>query len=74
MTRKEVRVVGAIGAGDVIDCLVKLDLDEGGIRAPSGEGIGVGCGTIPATMESSWKTVVISTRRGGRLEVDASLF
>ena len=74
MTRKEVRVVGAIGVGDVSDCLIPLDLDERAITAPSGEGIGVGCGTIPATMESSWKTAVISTRRGGRLAVDASLF
>ena len=64
------RVVGVIGVGD---CLISLDLDEG-IRTPSGEGIGVGCGTIPATMQSSWKTAVISTRRGGRLAVDASLF
>ena len=66
--------MGAIGVGDVIDCFVPLDFDEGDIRAPSGGGIGVGCGTIPATMESSWKTAVISTRRGGRLAVDASLF
>ena len=63
-------MVGVIG---VEDCLISLDLDEG-IRTPSGEGIGVGCGTIPATMQSSWKTAVISTRRGGRLAVDASLF
>ena len=74
MTRKEARVVGAIGVGDVSDCLIPLDLDERTITALSGEGIGVGCGTIPATMESSWKTAVISTRRGGRLAVDASLF
>jgi hypothetical protein len=74
MTRKEVREVGVIGVGEVNDCLIPLDIDEGDIRAPSDEGIGVGCGTIPATMESSWKTAVISTRRGGRLAVDASLF
>ena len=74
MTRKEVRVVGVIGVGDDNDCLILLDLDGSAIRAPLGEGIGVGCGTIPATMESSWKTAVISTRRGGRLAVDALLF
>ena len=68
------RVVGVIGVGDVNDCLISLDLDEGGIRTPSGEGIGVGCGTIPATMQSNWKTAVISTRKGGRLAVDPSLF
>lgn len=71
MTRKEVRVVGLIGVGD---SLIPLDLDERAISAPSGEGIGVGCGTIPATMESSWKTAVISTRRGGRLADAESLF
>ena len=65
------RVVGVIRVGDFLS---PLDLDERGIRAPSGEAIGVGCGTIPATMQSSWKTAVISTRRGGRLAVDASLF
>lgn len=68
------RVVGAIGVGDANDCLISLCFGEKGIRTPSGEGIGVGCGTIPATMQSNWKTAVISTRRGGRLAVDASLF
>ena len=63
-----------IEGGDAKDCLNSFDLDDRGIRAPSGEGIGVGCGTIPATMQSSWKTAVISTRKGGRLAVDGSLF
>ena len=63
-----------IGGGDAKDGLISFDLDDRGIRAPSGEGIGVGCGTIPATMQSSWKTAVISTRKGGRLAVDVSLF
>ena len=62
------------GVGDGKDCLISLDLGERGSRAPSGEGIGVGCGTMPATMQSSLKTAVISTRKGGRLAVDASLF
>ena len=78
MTRKEVRavVVGiGIGLGDVKDCLISCDLDAmRGDRTSLGGGIGVGCGTIPAIMQSSWKMAVISTRRGGRLAVDASLF
>ena len=68
------RVVGVNVVEDVKGCLISLDLDEKGIRIPSDKGIGVGCGTIPAIMQSSWKTAVISTRRGGRLAVDESLF
>ena len=67
------RVV-VIGVGVAEGCLIPLGLDERGNRTPSCEGIGVGCGTILATMQSSWKTAVISTRRGGRLAVEASLF
>lgn len=32
--------------------------------------MGVGCGTIPEIIQSSWKTAVISTRSGGRLAED----
>ena len=45
--------VVVIRGGDVEDSLTPFDLDERGIRAPSDDGIGVGCGTIPATMQSS---------------------
>ena len=61
----------AVSAGDVVERTEPLGF-VGRARADADAGAveGMGCGTIPETMQSSWKTAVISTRSGGRFDAE----
>lgn len=70
--RSDVRVVGETCFGGACTCFPPFSVCEVIDDSPwifrwDRVRDGVGWGRMPATMQSSWNTAVISTRRGGRL-------
>jgi len=68
MMRNDVSVWWVVVAVEMMLVVSLCGVSDGG-GASAEEG--VGCGTMPATMQSNWKTAVISTRSGGRFAVAA---